>query len=310
MIRNVLEKLPRYGVNAFGFWLPAERRRRAERYLRGWEQCSKLARADVVIVSYGKSGRTWVRVLISRFYQMVYGLKPSTLLGFDNLHRKNAAIPRIFLTHDNYIQDYSGHFDSKRDFYAKRVILLVRAPQDTAVSQYFQWKFRMRKRKKALNEYPDHGADVTPYDFVMGSAGMPKIIDFMNLWARERERIGELLIVRYEDLRADTVKEFTRIVRFLGGPERPDAVAEAVRYASVENMRQLETKKVFWLAGGRMTARDQSNPDSFKVRRAKVGGYRDYFDDEEVERIDATVRAKLSPIYGYGSEPGAGGGNA
>jgi hypothetical protein len=308
MLRNVLEKLPRYLLAVFGFWLPAARKRRAERWLRGWEQCRKLARADVVIVSFGKSGRTWVRVLISRFYQVVYGLSPKLLLGFDNMHRKNAAIPRIFLTHDNYIQDYSGNFDSKRDFYDKRVILLVRSPQDTAVSQFFQWKFRMRARKKALNEYPDHGAEVGIFDFVMGSSGMPKIIDFMNLWANEREHIRDLLIVRYEDLRADTEGVFARIAKFLGAPDHPEAVREAVAYSSVENMRQLETKRVFWLAGGRMTARDKDNPNSYKVRRAKVGGYRDYFDDDEVARIDAYVRAKLSPIYGYGEPDGDGAG--
>ena len=109
MIRNLLEKAAALSpVAVLGFWLPAERRRRVERWLRGWEQRQKLARADAVIVSFGKSGRTWVRVLLSRFYQLCYGLRRAALLGFDNLHRKNARIPRIFLTHDNYIQDYSG----------------------------------------------------------------------------------------------------------------------------------------------------------------------------------------------------------
>jgi sulfotransferase family protein len=309
MLRNLVEKIPRYALLALGFWLPRDRKRRAERWLRGYEQCSKLRRADAVIVSYGKSGRTWVRVLISRFYQLHCGLRSERLLGFDNLHHKDRRIPRIFLTHDNYIQDYSGNRDSKRDFYDKRVVLLVRSPQDVAVSQYFQWKFRMRARKKALNEYPDHGAEVGTFDFVMGSSGMPKIIDFMNLWANEREHIRDLLIVRYEDLRADTEGVFARIAKFLGAPDHPEAVREAVAYSSVENMRQLETKRVFWLAGGRMTARDKDNPNSYKVRRAKVGGYRDYFDDDEVARIDAYVRAKLSPIYGYG-EPDADGAGA
>jgi Sulfotransferase domain len=309
MLRNLLEKTPRYALLVLGFWLPRDRKRRAERWLRGYEQCSKLRRSDAVIVSYGKSGRTWVRVLISRFYQLHCGLRSERLLGFDNLHGKDRRIPRIFLTHDNYIQDYSGNRDSKRDFYDKRVILLVRSPQDVAVSQYFQWKFRMRARKKALNEYPDHGTDISLYDFAMSPAGLPKIIDFMNLWADERERIRDLLIVRYEDLRADTAGVFAKIVRFLGAPEDTAAIRGAVEYASVENMRKLEEKRVFWLAGGRMTARDSSNPDSFKVRRAKVGGYRDYFEDEEVARIDAMVRAKLSPVYGYG-EPKASAPNA
>jgi hypothetical protein len=300
MIRNLLEKAPRFALAGLGFWLPRERRRHAERWLRGYEQCSKLARADAVIVSFGKSGRTWVRVLISRFYQLHYRLRSETLLGFDNLHRKNRSIPRIFLTHDNYVQDYSGNRDNKRDYYAKRVILLVRSPQDVAVSQYFQWKFRMRPGKKSLNDYPEHGAEISPYEFAMSQAGLQKIIDFMNLWAAEKDRIGELLIVRYEDLRADTAGVFAKIMRFLGAPEDDAAIRGAVEYASVENMRKLEQKRVFWLSGGRMTARDSGNPDSYKVRRAKVGGYRDYFDDEEVARIDAMVRAKLSPIYGYG----------
>jgi len=55
-----------------------------------------------------------------------------------------------------------------------------------------------------------------------------------------------------------------------------------------------------------MTARDRSNPDSYKVRRAKVGGYRDYFDDLEIERLDEVVRSKLSPLYGYGGEAPSG----
>jgi hypothetical protein len=302
MIRNILEKAPRFALAGLGFWLPRERRRRAERWLRGFEQCSKLARADAVIVSFGKSGRTWVRVLISRFYQLHYRLRSETLLGFDNLHRKNRSIPRIFLTHDNYVQDYSGNRDSKRDYYDKRVILLVRSPQDVAVSQYFQWKFRMRPGKKSLNDYPEHGAEISPYEFAMSQAGLQKIIDFMNLWAAEKDRIRDLLIIRYEDLRADTAGVFAKIMRFLGAPEDEAAIRGAVEYASVENMRKLEEKRVFWLSGGRMTARDTGNPDSYKVRRAKVGGYRDYFDDEEVARIDAMVRAKLSPIYGYGDK--------
>ena len=41
------------------------------------------------------------------------------------------------------------------------------------------------------------------------------------------------------------------------------------------------------------------NADSFKVRRAKVGGYRDYLSDEEVARVDAYVEKHLRPEFGY-----------
>lgn len=44
---------------------------------------------------------------------------------------------------------------------------------------------------------------------------------------------------------------------------------------------------------------DPGNADSYKVRRAKVGGYRDYFSDEEISRIDAYVEQTLLPNFGY-----------
>jgi hypothetical protein len=298
---NVWKQVSRWVVLALAFWLPADRKRRLERWLRGREEARKLALADAVIVSYGKAGRTWLRVMLSRYLTLAYGLKGERLIGFDNFHRQNPRCPKLFFTHDNYLRDYTGAGESRRDFRDKKVVLLVRSPQDTAVSQYFQWKFRMRARKKGLNDYPEHGTDVSAHDFVMREeSGLPKILRFMNAWAEELPQMKAVLVVRYEDMRADPHATLARVVRFLGCPDDDTAVKDAVEYASVENMRKLETKKTFWLAGSRMQAKDQSNPDSFKVRRAKVGGYRDYFSDDEAARIDALVRETLAPVYGYG----------
>ncbi len=304
-MHTVIKKITRFLVLGALFWLPRERRTRVDRWLRGREEFRKLKLADAVIVSFGKSGRTWLRVMLSRFYQVRHGLGERHLIGFDNLHRKNPAIPKLFFTHDNYIKDYTGNRDSKADFYGSRVVLLVRNPLDTAVSQFFQWKFRMRPGKKALNEYPEHGSDVDIYTFVMSpTAGLPKIIDYMNLWASETNKIRSLLVVRYEDLRADTAAVLNRVVEFLGTPGSADQIAECVRFASVENMRNMETKRTFWLSGSRMVAKDRTNPNSFKVRKAKVGGYRDYFDDAQIAAMQALVRQRLDPMFGYRSAAG------
>ncbi|MEA2080777.1 MAG: hypothetical protein U9P00_13170 [Pseudomonadota bacterium] len=48
--------------------------------------------------------------------------------------------------------------------------MLVRDPRDVAVSQFFQWKYRMRSHKILLNQYPAHGEDVTTFDFVTNPA--------------------------------------------------------------------------------------------------------------------------------------------
>jgi hypothetical protein len=299
-IQSVWKKASRYAVLSSVFFLPKEKRIEVERWLRGREQFGKLRRADCVVVSFGKSGRTWLRVMISRFYQVKHGLSERHLIGFDNLHYINKAIPKIFFTHDNYLKDYTKNIDSKADYYDTKIVLLVRHPADVAVSQYFQWQYRMPENKKELNKYPEHGQEIPIFDFVMNAdAGLRRVIDFMNGWANEIDRLKSLLIVRYEDMRAQPEATLARILEFIGTPGTAGQVREAVAFASVENMRKLEEKQVFWLSGGRMKAADQSNPDSFKVRRAKVGGYRDYFEDEQVAQIDARVRADLSPRLGY-----------
>jgi len=305
LFRSVWKKISRRLLRGALFFTPEERKTRAERWLRGREQMQRLRQADIVIVSFGKAGRTWLRVMLSRLYQVKHKLPPRALIGFDNLHYMNRSIPKIFFTHDNYFKDYTGHTDSKAYLYDYKVVLLARDPRDVAVSQFFQWQYRMKPNKKILNKYPDQGDEVSMYDFVMDpDAGLPKIISFMNLWAAERTRVKGFFLLRYEDLRAHGEQTLRALLEFMGTPGTDAEIREALEFSSYENMKQMEQKKTFWLSGGRMVPKDRDNPDSYKVRRAKVGGYRDYFDDDQVARIEALVNSTLSPYFGYTSTPG------
>jgi hypothetical protein len=300
-VNAATRKARRKTLLALLFFLPEARRIRIERWLRGRDETRRLAKADLVVVSYGKSGRTWLRVMMSRYYSLVYGIPEQLLMGFSNYHQLHAEIPRILFTHDNYIKDYIGEIDSKAAFYKKKVVLLVRNPKDVAVSLYFHWMHRMLPEKIKLNRFPPRGAKITPFEFVMDSTfGIPRIIDFLNLWAREAPGVHDLLIVRYEDMRKDPADALRRVLTFADGrPLDEDAIGEAVEYASVENMRKLEENSVFERSGGRMRPGKKGLPDSYKVRRAKVGGYKDYFSETETAQIDALVRRELSHCYGY-----------
>lgn len=299
-MRTIWKKVSRRTILIFCFFLPAQRKKSIERWWRGRDDFRRLQGSDWVLVSWGKSGRTWLRVMLSRAYQLKHGLAKRHLLGFDNLNRKNAAIPKIFFTHGNYLKDYTKNYDSKSDFYAQKVVLLVRDPRDVAVSQFFQWKYRTRPRKKMLNDYPAHGEEVSIFEFAMKpEVGVSKIIDFLNGWATEIDRLNNMLIIRYEDMRANPEKTLQDVLRFVGTPASSEHVREAVDFASYDNMKKLEEKKTFWLSGGRLKPRDHSNPNSYKVRRGKVGGYRDYFNDEEIAQLDELVSSRLSPLFRY-----------
>ena len=297
---TIFKKLSRGLVMAACFWLPEEKKIQLERWLRGRSEYRELRRDDVVVAAFGKSGRTWLRVLLSRVYFLTHGVSESQLPSFRKSSHRDPTRPSIFFTHDNYIKDYTGNTDSKADFYDRRVLLLVRDPRDVTVSQYFQWRHRMKRKKTRVNHYPPKGTDVSIYDFLMNPRyGMVRCIDFLNLWAADMDQVGDLLVVRYEDLRSEPVKVLSEIVAFLGTDAKPEVIEEAVEHASVENMRKLESTNTSILAGGRMKPGNPDNSDSFKVRRAKVGGYRDYLTDEEVARVDAYVEAHLRPEFGY-----------
>lgn len=279
--------------------VPQARRRALDRRWRGRDELRRLGSADTAIVSYGKSGRTWLRVMVSRYFQKRFGLPEGQALEFDNLYRLNPKIPRILFTHANYVRDASGNWDNRAEFRDKRVLLLVRDPVDTAVSQYYQWRHRMRGWKKILNDYPPPGQECGIFDFVMSPAcGLPKIVDYLRVWERELPNLRQHEVVSYEQMRRDAGEVLGRVLRFFGQAPTDAEIADAVAYGSLENMRALESSGGLAFLGRRMKP-GSSDPQSFKTRRGKVGGWRDEFPPEQLARIEAWL-AQQSPLpFGY-----------
>jgi hypothetical protein len=240
--------------------------------------------------------------MLSRAYQLKSGLTATELLDFDNLKRRDSHLPAVFFTHDNYLRDYTGSWESKGHFLGKRIVLLVRDPRDVAVSQFFQWQFRMRPNKKFINDYPPHGADITTWEFVLNpQVGVPRIVKFFNAWAQAIPENKNILVVRYEDMRADPGAVLAQIMAFTGTELSAEHLREAVKFAEYDNMKKMEQSKFFKGSGARVRPGDENNPHSFKVRKAKVGGFKDYFSDDQCDELERMLEG-LDPMFGYGSE--------
>jgi hypothetical protein len=302
---DILEKKPRIRrkkreiLVSLLFFLPRKQKLVVDYWLRGRKEYGELMEADYVIVSPPRSGRTWLRMMLSRFFQIRYGLPEDELLGYHNYHQRNPAIPRIRFTHDRYIGNYTGHRDSKCDFYPKKVILLVRDPRDVVVSNYFQWINTVNPYKIALLNLPEHPAEVPIFEFaMMPRFGISRTIDFLKAWAPELKKTRSHLLIRYEDMRAEPARIFADILAFMQIHASPDEIDQVVRWSSFENMRTMEQKQTFDDGSRRLMLKDPNNPDAFKVRRGKVGGYCDYFAEHELEVIDRLIAA-LPPVYGY-----------
>jgi len=125
-------------------------------------------------------------------------------------------------------------------------------------------------------------------------------LSYYNIWAMNRAIPRGFLLVRYEDMKADAQRELRRVVDFLGLEAIPDTIlAEAVAYASFENMRKMETQGRF--ASGMLKPADQSNQESYKTRKGQVRGFADHLDEADVAYLNHLMEEKLSNYFGYSS---------
>src|SRR5262245_59524710 len=247
-------------------------------------------RADVLLISYPKCGRTWLSMLLSRAVASHAGIETGDYLATDLLGGRVAGMPHIRISHDGdpHWKTARGLPRSKARYREKSVILLVRVPRDVVVSMYFERTRRERAYSGTLSEF-----------LVERRGSLDTILAYYNVWAREYVRPRAFCLVRYEDLKADTAGQLKRVLRFAGLEEVVDAhVEEAVGFASFESMRAMETADA--LGTGRLRARDPEDPESFKTRKGKVGGYTDYLSAEEIAWMERKIRATLDPLYGYG----------
>ena len=245
--------------------------------------------ADVLLISYPKCGRTWLTMLLAKAMAEHAGLSAFDPLENDLLGGDVPGLPHVRISHDDnpHWKTPRALERSKRRYRDKKILLLVRDPRDVVVSMYFE----RAKRERAY--------DGTLHEFLQEERGsLATILAYYDVWARERGTPRGLCLVRYEDLRADTARELRRVLAFLGLPHvAAEHVAAAVAYGSFENMRSMEVGDV--LQSGRLRPRDPSDPESYKTRKGKVGGYRDYLAPSEVEWMERRMREELDPWYGY-----------
>jgi len=104
-------------------------------------------------------------------------------------------------------------------------------------------------------------------------------------------------LIHYESLRAAPEKNFLSILATLGetSPE-PEAFKYALEFSDFANMQRLEVAGVF--DSKILRSRDIRNPESLKVRRGKVGGYRDYLSPED-QAFAADALKHLDARFGY-----------
>lgn len=259
----------------------------------------QIADADCIVVSFPKSGRTWVRALLSQLYQRRYGLPEGLLIKYDNLHRLNAGAPKVLFTHDCDSVAPLSAFKRDKSIYAGRpIVLLYRHPLDAIVSLYFH----MKHRREGQRINATRGLNIFDYVMLPGYS-LELVLEYLNTWFRFARNNPDVLLIRYEDLRANPLTHVRRLIDFMGVDFSTDELKVAIDACSFESLRKREQEGHYADVALRPTGDD--DPNSFKVRRGKVAGYLDYFSPDELVQLDLLVRTRLDPEIGYAIETAA-----
>ncbi len=265
-----------------------------------WNLTRKLKgikKSDVLILSIAKSGRTWLRVMINKYISLAYNVP----FGLDDLNIHNSEIPKILYTHEEWANYDSATLKQKllgryivpdKILSTKKVVLLYRDPRDVIVSLFFQ--LMKRSRKKDIR----NRKNMILMDLIVGEGSrMPRIVQVMNDWRKRLESHSGCLWISYEDLNVNHLREFVEVLRHIGFDIiNEDLAAEAIEFSKFENMKKMEAEDQ--LKTNILRPGDPYDPDSFKVRKGEVGGYVNYFSDDELPLLDRSI-AGLDPFYGY-----------
>jgi hypothetical protein len=225
---------------------------------------------DVFLVSYPKSGNTWLRFLVANLLQPD---PPVTLVGADKLIPsvdgtskrtfQAMARPRIIKSHYPFLESY------------KRVVYVVRDPRDVVMSQY-----HYQIKRGVLNP----GAPIEPFvtRFLQGDV-CPYGSWFENVssWLATRSHDHHFLLVRYEDMQSDIVGQTGSIARFIGIEQDPGRIALAIERSTAKRMRELEK-----LEGKKWASTKGTRQDMSFIRSASTGEGRAKLPAECLEKIE------------------------
>lgn len=259
---------------------------------RSWVRAVRYRRTEFFLISYPKSGRTWLRLMIGRAITTHYNLQVNNLLGLSQLAKLHPAIPRILVNHDDnpHMKTLKELTWDKRPYRHGKVIFLARDPRDVLVSLYFHKSRR------------DHAFTGTLSQFIDAPiGGFDSILRFYQIWAHSMHVPKGFHLIRYEDLHNRPEAELEKLFTFMNLSDfSSKTIAEAVAFARFDRMQKMEQQGQFQETN-RLLPGNAADTESFKTRRGKVGGYSDYLSAAEIEELNGRMRRHLSPIFKYTS---------
>lgn len=258
-----------------------------------WIRHWGLRSRDVFLASYPRSGQHWARF---QLFEILTG-RPADFDSLDNTippvgrHRHAPSIlpggGRLIQTHQQWRGEY------------KKAIFLARDVRDVVLSDYAMDETLDLTKCLDIAKLDDYllpwlkGKTQTP--------GAGSWQEHLGSWLDSNlAGTGDLLVIKFEEMRGNTEEALLRMLEFLGIPVVCATVRQAILNNSLERMRVKEdmSKKYNPKNWGRKAGEEHRF-----IRKGAVGGWREKLTEAQVQLIEQHSGKGLERLgYAVGSQ--------
>lgn len=276
------------------------------------------------LASYPKSGNTWMRILLTNYLRDAQepadinaldggpiasaraafddhvGIEASDLTQ-DEIERyrpfvyeqmsRQAKEPLFLKVHDAFTYTPFGYPLISKAATAG-VIYLLRNPMDVAVSFAHHSAASLERMVRKMGE-ADYAFVDSPHSLY--NQLRQKLLTWsghVTSWVDEPDL--RVLVVRYEDLKADPIAGFRAVIQFCGLADDARRIEKAVRFSQFEQVQQQEAQHGF--------AEKMPTAKSF-FRKGQVGSWREELTPELAQKL-IRDHAPVMKRFGYLDENG------
>lgn len=256
------------------------------RLVRGPAACAREPFEQLTLLDTGLLTHDEIDCLRPRVYEEL----ARDAVGEDEAPRDAAAV-RFCLAHDAYELTPKGEpLLGGRDG-ADGAILIVRDPRDVAPSLANHMRVGIDTAIKHINNERRMTHDRPGQQQRLFRQRPRGWSQHARSWLEQRDI--PVHMVRYEDLKADTIGAFGRALAFAGEPADAAVVRRAVAFSDFAELRGQELRNGF--------SQSPQQPGGPFFRRGEAGAWRDELSAEQVARVEK-AHGPMMRRLGYGPE--------